>query len=115
MLIRPHTARSSLRGWLIWVAAVVDDAGAQRGCLGAGDHGLIGGEEDYMRAIRDAPYLVRLVKVFDRINNLQCIHTSPQPGKAQQYVEETLKYHLPLASEVDPSLAGAMRHAIDQL
>jgi len=23
MLIRPRTARSSLRGWLIWVAAVV--------------------------------------------------------------------------------------------
>jgi (p)ppGpp synthase/HD superfamily hydrolase len=72
-------------------------------------------EDDYMRAIRDAPYLVRLVKVFDRINNLRCIHKSPQPGKSQQYVEETLKYHLPLASEIDPSLADAMRQVIDHL
>lgn len=68
-----------------------------------------------MRAICDAPYLVRLVKVFDRINNLQCIHTSPEPGKAQQYVDETLKYHLPLASEVDPRLAAVMRQTIDRL
>ena len=72
-------------------------------------------EGEYMAAIRDAPYVVRLVKVFDRINNLECIHASPVPGKAHDYAEETRQYHLPLASQVDPALAGAMRQVIDHL
>ena len=60
----------------------------------------------YFSGLRMGPPAAKIVKVFDRLNNLACIHDNPE--KVPEYVAETRRYHLTLAREVDPSLAADM-------
>ena len=71
-------------------------------------------EERYMYRVAAGPFLAKLVKVFDRLNNLACIHKS-SVQKRVGYVEETRRYHLPLASGIDPALAEAMEARLQDL
>jgi (p)ppGpp synthase/HD superfamily hydrolase len=76
-----------------------------------------GGEEardnTYFSRLRAGPPAAKIVKVFDRLNNLGCIHDNPE--KVPEYVAETRRYHLTLAREVDPSLAAKMEQLIRRL
>jgi len=60
----------------------------------------------YMAVLREASYIAKIVKIFDRLNNLQCVHKNPD--KAPGYVEETRRDYLPLANELDHALAKRM-------
>jgi len=71
-------------------------------------------EEQYMSRVASGPLLVRLVKVFDRLNNLACLHKS-SPSKRALYIEETRRFHLPLARELDPALAEAIEARLQEL
>jgi len=53
----------------------------------------------YLKQLKEAVGEVRIIKLADRLNNLQCLPTSPLPKKKEIYVKITKKYFLPLAEE----------------
>ena len=68
-------------------------------------------EREYFARVRDGCRIARLVKVFDRLNNLACVHLRGE-AKRTEYVRETRSFHLPLAREVDPALAEQMEELL---
>lgn len=64
-------------------------------------------EAHYVAGIAVAPREIRIIKIFDRINNLSAVHQRP-PAKCRQYLNETRAYYLPLARGVDEALAERM-------
>ena len=79
----------------------------------AADDAKIRRQDEYFVRIRSAPYVVKLVKLLDRINNLLCVHKSP--NKIPGYIEETRRLHMPLAVELDSVLAEEMGYVIERL
>jgi len=71
-------------------------------------------EERYIRRVGSGPPIARVVKVFDRLNNLACLHKSP-PSKRARYIQETRRFHLPLARELDPALVEAIEARLQEL
>ena len=70
-------------------------------------------EAKYMALVQELPDHIRLVKVIDRINNLLCVHKSP--SKIEGYVEETIRFHLPLAASIDSELVEQMGFLVESL
>jgi GTP pyrophosphokinase len=66
----------------------------------------------YMERLRGAPDLARIVKMFDRINNLSCLHKSDRKGV--DYVEESRHDYLPLADGHDARLGDRMQVTLGQ-
>ena len=64
-------------------------------------------EERYVDQIAHSAFPLRVVKVFDRLNNLAAVHHRPLE-KRQVYLAETGAYYLDLARGVDESLAVQM-------
>lgn len=60
----------------------------------------------YLRRLQAGPRLARVIKVFDRLNNLACVHKNPP--KAPGYREESRRDYLPLAEALDPELGRRM-------
>jgi len=61
---------------------------------------------DYYKRLGEAPRHVRLVKLADRLDNLQGIHLSAVAGKKQKKIAETLGLVLPfLRDDASPLLA----------
>ena len=71
-------------------------------------------ERTYFAGLRQGPRLAQVVKLFDRVNNLSCLHKT-SAEKRSGYLEETREYHLPLAESLDPALAGRMRALVERL
>ena len=65
-------------------------------------------EREYVVGILKAPLVVRVVKMFDRMNNLACIHKS-HPSKRHRYLDETARYYVALAHSTDEEFEGAIR------
>jgi (p)ppGpp synthase/HD superfamily hydrolase len=76
--------------------------------IGAALDCAVAREQRYIDAVRAASVVARTVKVFDRLNNLACIHKS-SPEKRARYLVESEEFHLSLAMMMDPHLAEAMR------
>lgn len=55
----------------------------------------------YLERLRAAPDDAILVKLADRLSNVQRLDTHPRPEKARDYYDETVRYLLPLADR-DP-------------
>lgn len=68
----------------------------------------------YFAAVRQAPRIAQVVKVFDRLNNLACLSKSA-PTKRGVYIEETRAFHLPLARSLDAVLADRMEALLRDL
>lgn len=71
-------------------------------------------EAAYFEGVYAAPPVAKVGKVFDRLNDLSCIHKST-PEKRQRCLEETRRFHVPLASSVDETLEAEMLALIDRL
>ncbi|WP_290058733.1 HD domain-containing protein [Amycolatopsis solani] len=57
-----------------------------------------GARADYLARLRDAPDDALLVKLADRLSNVQRLDTHPRPAKRGAYYEETVRTILPLAA-----------------
>lgn len=57
-----------------------------------------GAKADYLRGLRTAPPQARLVKLADRVSNVQELHRMP-PDFQRRYYRETVTHILPLAAE----------------
>lgn len=68
----------------------------------------------YRASLHEAPWTAHVVKVFDRLNNLACVHKRP-PAKVREYIAESADDYLPLAAAVDPTLAEQMRQRLAEL
>ena len=64
-------------------------------------------EERYVARVARSALPVRVVKVFDRLNNLAAVHQRP-PDKRQKYLAETRANYIDLARTVDETLARRM-------
>ncbi|MDO8689030.1 MAG: HD domain-containing protein [Dehalococcoidia bacterium] len=71
------------------------------------------GQRDYMARLRQASFSCRTVKVFDRLNNLRCLHKNW--GKAGKYLDETSRDYVPFAEELDPALGRQMADLVEDL
>lgn len=71
-------------------------------------------ERVYFDNLAFAPDWVKTIKLFDRINNLQCLHKSG-PLKRRHYLTETLQFHLPMAKEIDQGLATRIQSLVSRL
>ena len=71
-------------------------------------------EREYFARVHQGCRIARLVKVFDRLNNLACVHLRGEAKRAE-YVRETRGFHLLLAREVDPALAEQMEELMCEL
>ena len=67
-----------------------------------------GTDAAYAAAIAAGPYLVKIVKVFDRINNLTTAYRRREPDR-RRYLDETRHHYISLATQVDPGVAARMR------
>jgi len=74
---------------------------------GSGGEETEGAEARYVAGVAAAPWNIRLIKVFDRLNNLAAVHERA-PDRRRTYLEETRAYFLDLASSVDPELQHRM-------
>ena len=54
---------------------------------------------EYRKIIRLAPCESKIIKFADRYKNICCVHTSPKPGKIEDYIRDTEEFYLPLAKE----------------
>ncbi len=61
----------------------------------------------YVSGIANADEAVRVVKVFDRLNNLAAVHQR-EPSRRRAYLVETRSHYVSLARSVDEALAGQM-------
>jgi len=71
-------------------------------------------EATYEQAVARAPWAARVVKVFDRLNNLACLPKS-SAEKRREYLAETRAFHLGLARSLDPTLGERMARRLRQL
>lgn len=71
-------------------------------------------EDAYRAVVFAASPLAWAVKVFDRLNNLACLHKRDAPTR-ERYIAETYEFHLRLARGVDQGLAEAMEEALQRL
>ena len=69
-------------------------------------------EARYVAGISSAPREVRIVKIFDRLNNLSAVHQRPSE-KRRQYLAETRAHYLDLARGDDDALARRMEALVD--
>jgi hypothetical protein len=67
----------------------------------------------YMAALEKAPYVAKVVKVLDRLNNLRCVHKNPD--KIRNYIEETRRDYLAFARKVDLRLFKRMARLVKKL
>ena len=67
--------------------------------------------DDYFEDISEASYVVRLVKVCDRLDNVSDIHTF-SPQRREKYVKETEQYILPIAYKTHWSIAEQIKELI---
>lgn len=65
-------------------------------------------ERRYLTGVRAAPLPVKVVKVFDRLNNLAGLHLRT-PDERRAYLAETREHYLDLAQGVDPELHARMQ------
>ena len=54
--------------------------------------------EAYLRSLAGAPERAVLLKLADRLSNVQRLETHPRPAKRASYYAETVTYFLPLAA-----------------
>jgi len=80
---------------------------------GGSKESLSARQAKYMAALGKAPYVAKVVKVFDRLNNLQCVHKNP--GKVRNYIEETRRDYLAFAGKVDLGLFKRMARLVKEL
>lgn len=52
---------------------------------------------EYLAQLDFAPRDARLVKLADRLSNVQRLHTHPRPAKRLSYYDETVRVFIPLA------------------
>ncbi len=64
-------------------------------------------EERYVAGVSAADWNVRVIKVFDRLNNLAAVHERP-PERRKTYLQETRAHYLDLAKSVDSALTDRM-------
>ena len=55
---------------------------------------------DYLQNLEYAPSEAKIIKLADRLNNLQCIHLSPKKEKLKFYLKETEDFYLPFSKKV---------------
>ena len=67
----------------------------------------------YFAAIADGPREVRLVKIADRLDNLQDV-ASFTPERRQRQIDETMKYILPIATQTCPIFAKELNAICEQ-
>jgi (p)ppGpp synthase/HD superfamily hydrolase len=67
-----------------WVTKPAADSGASR--------------DAYLRSLAGAPERAVLLKLADRLSNVQRLETHPRPAKRASYYAETVTYFLPLAA-----------------
>ncbi len=53
--------------------------------------------QSYLTKMEGAPEEARIIKLADRLNNLSCIHLSPNAEKRKYYLTETEELYLPFA------------------
>lgn len=61
-------------------------------------------DEQYHQQILSAAPEVQVIKLFDRLNNVSCLHTNPDKKKVARYITETEEFYLPLAEQVSDEL-----------
>lgn len=69
----------------------------------------------YTQGIRIASFETRMVKLADRLNNLQCVHLSPDPNKMRVYVEWTDRFYLELARHTSVYFFDKISTEMDRL
>lgn len=67
-------------------------------------------KSDYLNSLRQCPPHVRLVKLADRLDNLEAVPYSPEPGKQAKMAQETLDHILPLGANSEFELIA--RYAV---
>jgi len=70
------------------------------------------GEERYVANIDGSALPIRVIKVFDRLNNLAALQQRPV-RKRRQYLAESRAFYLELARSVDESLAHQMTQLLE--
>jgi (p)ppGpp synthase/HD superfamily hydrolase len=68
-------------------------------------------EARYVAGVAGAAHFIRVIKVFDRLNNLASLHKRT-PEQRRKYLAETRAYYLEIARSVDASLAGQMAELV---
>jgi (p)ppGpp synthase/HD superfamily hydrolase len=65
--------------------------------------------------LEKASYLCRVIKTLDRINNVECTEGHLNPEKYRRFIQDTEEVYLPIAAQLDNSLAERMSRGIDRI
>ncbi|MCD4786401.1 MAG: HD domain-containing protein [Candidatus Eremiobacteraeota bacterium] len=69
----------------------------------------------YRKQIKEAPRIVKMIKLADRIDNISSVHLSPRPDKISRYIKGTTEFYLPLARKNFPEMAEDMERILGKL
>jgi (p)ppGpp synthase/HD superfamily hydrolase len=56
-------------------------------------------DKKYYESLKMASEEVIIVKLADRLNNITRLESSPEEGKKERYIHETIEHYLPLAKK----------------
>lgn len=68
-----------------------------------------------MKQLLQASHLCYIIKILDRINNIECTEAYRRPGKYARFLEDTDEIYLPFARAVDAELAKRMQRGTDRV
>lgn len=74
-----------------------------KGVSGSSYESKLAYNQEYFQQLGSALYETKVIKLIDRINNLQCVHKSKKE-KIFFYLQETSVFYLPLAQETHANL-----------
>lgn len=72
-------------------------------------------DEIYFMELEKAPREVLIVKLADRLNNVSRLGSSPEKGKKDRYVRETIEHYLPLAEKHSQYFCKKIRYELDKI
>lgn len=65
--------------------------------------------------LNNSSFVCKVIKSFDRINNVECTEAKINPVKYRRFVQDTEEVYIPIASQVDPRLAERMGNGIARI
>lgn len=71
--------------------------------------------KDFIKQLSVAPFYIKVMKCFDRLNNIVCTEMHLMEKKYARFINDTKEYYLPFAKEIDKRLFGEMNEGLNKL
>jgi (p)ppGpp synthase/HD superfamily hydrolase len=71
--------------------------------------------KDYYAQVLDAPKLVKVIKLCDRLDNILSLYTCPDASKVQRYIDFTTSHYPALGMDAHARLTRAILAEVERV